>query len=100
MLDRYFNRREQEAHIDEQIDAIFSKMNDTEVDSEEYSELINHLERLEALKLQKKQKRASRDTWLVVGGNFMIAVLVVVFEKEHVWTSRVQIPFTKSGPKT
>jgi hypothetical protein len=33
----------------------------------------------------------------MVGGNLLIAFIVVIFEREHVWTSKVPIPFAKNG---
>lgn len=96
MLRLFFNDEEKTA-LDDQIDAVLKEMTNKGVDSDEYPKLLTHLERLNKLKHASTQQPASRDTWIMAGGNFLIAFLMVAYEQKHVMTSRVPIPFNRQG---
>ena len=92
-----FKKNEDDTPLDVQINAVLDEMSTTGVDSEKYPKLVSYLERLHALKQKAKLPRASRDTWIMVGGNILIAITVLAFEQKHVWTSKVPIPLNKTG---
>lgn len=87
MLRLFFND-EVKTPLDEQIEAVLDEMKTKGVDSEEYPTLMTYLERLNKLKRQEKRQPASFDTWIIVGGNFLIALTIVAFEQKHVMSSK------------
>jgi len=96
MLNFSWNK-EPEKHIDKEITAVTRKMHDEGVDSEKYPTLLRYLERLHELKKKNKLPPVSRDTLAIVVGNFLIALAIIAYEQKHVMTTKVPIPFTRTG---
>jgi hypothetical protein len=94
---RLFLNDEQEKPIDSQIAAVLKSMDDAGVDSEKYPALLRHLERLHELKKKNTLPPVSRDTIALVVGNFLIALIIVAYEQKHVMTTKVPIPFNRTG---
>ena len=90
-------RNEEDPALDGQIDSVLESMAKEGVDSEKYPKLMSYLERLNKLKQQNKLPPVSRDTLVIVGGNFLLGLLVVMYERKDIWTSKVPIPFTRTG---
>lgn len=55
---------------------------------EEYDEMLRRLERLTALRDGNKPQRISYDTLLVVGGNILGILIIVMYEKANVMTTK------------
>ena len=54
----------------------------------EYEACLGYLERVDALKENKKPSRVSRDTILTVAGHLAGILLIVAYEQKHVMTSQ------------
>lgn len=76
------------ALIDAQITKILSRMDEVEVDSEEYPKLMDRLERLNKIKAEERPGRVSRDTVVMVAGNLLGILVIVAYEQKHVFTSK------------
>lgn len=96
MLKLFFNE-EPDKPIDRLIAAVLKSMEDEGVDHENYPTHLRHLERLHELKKKNKLPPVSRDTIALVVGNFLIALIIVAYEQKHVMTTKVPIPFNRTG---
>ena len=74
--------------IDEPITAVLNDMNTYGPDSEEYSQLVDHLDRLIRLKQEEKRSRVSPDTMAIVAGNLLGILIIVAYEHNHVMASK------------
>lgn len=57
-------------------------------DCEEYEARLKNIERLYALKGKNRPPRISRDMMLQVGGNVLIAIGIIAYERTHVMGSQ------------
>jgi hypothetical protein len=97
MLRLTWTKKEPESPLDKQINAVLDDMSTKGVTSDEYPKLMSLLERLNGMKQKAKLPPVSRDTVVMVAGNFLIALLIVMYEQKHVMTTKVPIPFTRTG---
>jgi hypothetical protein len=86
MLKRLF--REESSVLDEPIARILTEMNRTNPESEEYSTMIKHLERLSHIKAESRPSRVSPDAMAVVVGNLLGILIIVAYEQKHVMVSK------------
>lgn len=63
-------------------------MQQTPVSSEEYSDLMTYLERLEELKAKERREPVSFDTFVIAGANLLGILVIVAYEQKHVMTSK------------
>lgn len=85
MLGLIFGKK---AILNDSIDRVLSEMNMVEPYSEEYEALLSHLERLIRLQKEEKSNRVSPDTMALVLGNLAGVLIIVMYERVHVITSR------------
>ena len=72
------------------INDVLARMLRTDPSDEEYRQLVVYLDRLMAMKTNEKSAfRVSPDTLAIVGGNLIIALIVIAYEKEHVVTTKL-----------
>ena len=64
--------------------------------SEEYTKLLDYLERLTKLRDEKTPKPVSRDTIVLVAGNILGILAIVAYEQKHVMTSKALPIFVRS----
>lgn len=76
--------------LDEAIDRVLNRMQYLEPETDEYSVLLNRLDKLNAIKISNKDNRnkVSADTLLSVGANILGIVLILGYEKVNVVTSK------------
>lgn len=75
--------------LDMPVDKVLSEMKDYGVNDPEWAKHIEYLERLEEVRAKKKRTfSVSRDTLFMVGGNVLVAGIIVLVEQKHVWTSK------------
>jgi hypothetical protein len=74
--------------LKESIDDVLIKMRTEDPSSEEYSQLLNKLERLIRLKDDESSNRVSSDTMAIVVGNLLGILIIVSYERNHVMVSR------------
>jgi len=84
--------------LEEAIDKILTEMLEYGPMSPEYKPLLKQLERTMALRESKDSKAPSPDTMLLVGGNILLALVIVAYEKRNVWTSRA-FSLIRSNPR-
>lgn len=87
-----FGRRKPppESIYDAPIERLILEMTMNGPDSDEYSDHIKYLEKLSTLKTREKsvERRVSPDTVWLIGGNILIAVIIVAYEQKHVFGSK------------
>lgn len=74
--------------LDEAIERVLIEMETVEPESEEYSNLLTRLERLQALTPDKEARRISPDTVVNQVGNCLQVLFMVGYEQKHVLTSK------------
>lgn len=82
-----FTKKEETA-LDVLVTDLLSRMAKLDPYSEEYTELMNALERLYKLKTVEQPKQVSGDTVALIVGNLVGIVIVVAYEQKHVITSK------------
>jgi hypothetical protein len=87
MLGGFF-RIEKNEGLDREIDAVLDEMQRKGVLSEDYPELLSHLERLQKIKETERLDPVSRDTLALIAGNLMGVLLIIAYEQKHVITSK------------
>lgn len=75
--------------LDNVIDELLDEMMLVHGHDDDYSKMTDNLSKLVALKETNSKKRVSPDTAAVVGGNIVVALMIIAFEQKHVITSRV-----------
>lgn len=90
MLRRFV--KERTSVFDEPIDRILGEMQGSDVDSEEYPKMLEHLSKLNEMKSEERRRRISPDTMLMVAGNLLGILIIVGYEQKHVVTSKA-LPF-------
>jgi hypothetical protein len=61
-------------------------------DSPEYSAMLGHLERVNALRKSEDRREVSPDTMFLVIGNLLGILIIVAYEQKHVMSSK-SLPF-------
>jgi hypothetical protein len=74
--------------LDGPINAVLARMNNVKPDHEEYTTLVNHLERLNQMKACERRTRVSPDTVATVVGNLLGILVIVAYEQKHVMVSK------------
>ena len=77
------------------IQSVMERMAAYGPEAEEYPMLVEHLEKLTALK-QKKRWRIDPNTALLVAGNLLGILIIVVVEQNAVWRSKATDFVTKT----
>lgn len=70
------------------IDELLNEMKGVTADSEEYTTMAANLDTLYKLKDVDKPERLKPDTLAIIGGNILVAVVIVGFEKSNIMTSK------------
>lgn len=91
-----FVRAKEWTHLDDEIHDVADQMQKEGVLSEKYPTLMAYLERLHKLKAQERREPVKLDTIVIVGGNLLVALLVVAYEQKHVITSKAVPLFMRS----
>ena len=81
-------------YVDGQIARIVVVMQEKEVDSKEYADLLERLGRLQKLRQDEKPDKASTDTLLTVGANLLGILLILNHEHLNMITSKA-LPFIR-----
>lgn len=71
--------------IDKEIENLLFEMEQIDKSSKEYSTMATNLVHLSAAKNRNSIKK---DTWLIVGGNILVVLLIVGFESVSTITSK------------
>lgn len=90
MLKNFF--KEESSIIDEPIIRVLNAMNTEDLDSEEYSKLVDHLDRLNQIRNEdiktRTRRKVSPDTMAIVAGNLLGILIIVAYEHNHVMASK------------
>lgn len=73
--------------LNSQIEKILTRMDETEMASEEYPQLMKTLEQLNKIKAESRFQ-VSWDTVFIVAGNLLGVLVIVAYEQKHVMTSK------------
>jgi hypothetical protein len=79
--------KNKDSALDDPIAKILVELHTANPDSEEYSIMVAHLERLIRLKVEVK-RRVSPDTMALVMGNIVGILIIVAYEQKHVMVSK------------
>ena len=74
--------------LDEPIEKVLTGMNTYSPEDPEFATLMNHLERLNRMKVENRQTRVSPDTMAIVVGNILGILVIVAYEQKHVMVSK------------
>ena len=91
-----FRPKTQKSGLDSAIDECLHNMTMYPEYSDEYAKMADQLTKLYKLKETKDSRRVSPDTTAVVGGNILIALIVVAYEQKNVITTKVLSFFAKA----
>jgi hypothetical protein len=81
-------RNKKPSVLDESIASVLEDMKQYTPTSPEYPNLLEYLERLNALKSKEKRQRITSDTMALVIGNLAGIAIIVAYEHAHVAASR------------
>lgn len=89
-----FIKNKKNSWIDEEIKSILDQMQSMTADSSEYARMLAQVEKLNSMKtLNKKEKiRVSPDTLVSAGASLGGILLILIFEKASVMTTK-SLPF-------
>ena len=74
--------------VDEAIGKVLTEMRTYDLDTKEYREAFEHLERLMRMRTEDRRNRISPDTMAIVIGNLVSVLIIVGYERGHVMTSK------------
>ena len=74
--------------LDAAMNRVLDDMDLADPNSDEYSDMISHLERLSKLRTHERPGRVSPDTVLIVAGNLVGILIIVAYEHSHAMTSK------------
>lgn len=86
MRKRLFKKEKTE--VDELIHQLLGKMEDSDAETPEYSEMLATLERLYKIKTAERPGRVSPDTAAVIAGNLFGILMIIIYEQKHVMSSK------------
>lgn len=81
--------------LDIAIKELLADMGTKDPTSEEYSKLLVRLIRLEEVKAAQRRKPVSADTLVIVGGNLLVALMILNFERGSVMVTKAKEYFVK-----
>jgi hypothetical protein len=84
----FTRKRPEPSKLDEVIDELLNEMLATDIDSDEYSKLLEKVTKLYKLKEPYIPKALSRDTLLLVAGNLAGIILILSYERVNILTSK------------
>jgi len=79
---------DEKSGLEKTINELIEKMRTVEPDSKEYATMADQLVKLYNLKEVDSKRKISKDTLIVVVGNLAGIGLIILFEKEHVMSSK------------
>jgi hypothetical protein len=85
-----FNLGDRHESLDNEIDRVLTEMNSATPGTQEYTNLMTHLERLNNVKQKNKLPRVSRDTWVQAGVSLFLGLAMLNFERTGVLTSKMK----------
>lgn len=91
-------RKNTHPSLDDVIAQILIEMNRLGPEAPEYSNLVAHLNTLTALKASNRRSPLSLDTLALVLGNLAGIVIIVGFERGHVFTSQAAKQLIRPKP--
>lgn len=83
-----FAEEKPKSELEEQIATVLAVMSTTSVESEEYGVLLDRLQKLHKMDLEKRPLRASPDTVIGAVTNILGILLITRYEYENVITSK------------
>ena len=89
-------RTKEPSKLDEAIDNLLDELNDYPGYDSDYAKRVKMLEKLHKIKKGNSPRdQVNPDTLLVVGGNVVIALILIGFEQKHVITTKATTFFSK-----
>jgi len=89
-------RKKEPSKLDIAIDNLLEELNEYPGYDDDYAKRVKMLEKLHKLKKTDRPHNAvNSDTLLTVGGNVLIALILIGFEQKHVITTKAPAFFSK-----
>jgi hypothetical protein len=76
------------SHLDTVIDRILSELDQLDPASEQYATVVNQLVKLHSMKTHEGPKRVSPDALVAAGASLLGIIIMVNYERVHVFTTR------------
>lgn len=83
-----FKKAPEKSGLDLAIDQILFEMTGSDSDAEDYDRMTDQLKKLYKLKALDKPERVSRDTLALIGGNLLVALVIVAYEQKSIVTTK------------
>lgn len=84
-----FNRTPRaKTELEKALDRALTQLDNSQVDSKEYGEILDRVAKLHKMKEDEKPKSVSKDTMAMIAANLFGIVLIISTEREHVITTK------------
>lgn len=83
-----FTKSGDQPKVDAALDRAFNKLNDFDVNSDEYEKTLNGIVKLHKLKEDERPSEISKDTMLLVAANLLGILLIIRHEHVNVISSK------------
>lgn len=84
----FISKERPETHIEAALERAISELANHAVESAEYGQIMNQIEKLHAMKESEKPSRVSKDTWAMIGANLTGILLIIHHERADIITSK------------
>jgi len=86
----FHSKSKEKSGLETAIDELIAELRGHEAHSDEYAACAERLETLYNLKDVDKSDRIKPDTLIIVGGNIVVALMIIAFEQKNIVTSKFQ----------
>jgi len=86
----FHSKSKEKSGLETAIDELIAELRGHEAHTDEYAACAERLETLYNLKDVDKPERIKPDTLIIVGGNIVVALMIIAFEQKNIVTSKFQ----------
>lgn len=91
-----FNKTPNDTRTDAMIEQVLAAAAAATPGSDEYTKLVDQIDKLMKLEASNKPERVSKETWATIGANLLGILVIVGYEHAHPITSKALGFVTKS----
>lgn len=81
-------KRDKRTNLEKEIDAVLGLMSNVDPRKNDYAIMVEHLKTLHEAQATVKSKKMSPDAKAIIGGNLLILVITLGYERAHVITTK------------
>lgn len=83
-----FTKKDKRTNLEKEIDEVLFYMSGLSPESQEYSNIINNLEKLYKAKNEELNRKIKPDTIAIIAGNLLGILLILGYEKTNIITTK------------